>query len=58
MQAFVNSEMNFDTVQSSKVPNDRIAEDRFTNELMDLTWLLQCRVELNTQRRQDKKVPK
>ena len=51
MKAFVHSQMNFENLKG------KCSENKLTNKLMDLTFLLQCSVKRNTQRRQKELVP-
>ena len=46
MKAFVHSQMNFENLKG------KCSENKLTNKLMDLTWLLQHHVKCTIQRRQ------
>ena len=52
MKALVQSQMNFDKLKAKE------SENKFTNKLLDLTWLLHCRVKQKKYRRQESKVQK
>ena len=52
MKEFVKSQMSFDKLKAKE------SENKFTNQLIDLTWLLHCRVKHNKYRRQERKVQK